>query len=275
MLSKDSACSTAREPAGYAWLTSAAEPSSGPKFSPHGQWANVSVSVVQETLRLAFGRWGCPQALRVDNGYPWGATGGLPTGLSLWSAGLGVPLYYNPPRCPQRNGVVESTQGTSQRWAEPKRCRDVAELRRRVGEEDQVQRAEYPAVAGCSRLQAYPALLHSGRGYCRGWEEMVWDLAAALAYLEGRCVVRKVGQQGKVSVYDRMVSVGRQWAGEQLTLRFAAAHQEWVFSTAEGVEVRRRPALGLTQEAIVNLRATGRPTPAPRTGVTADDDNGA
>lgn len=86
---------------------------------------------MREALRRAFCRRGCPKALRTDNGTPWGSAGGLPTALALWSAGLGVPIWRNPPRRPWRDGAVERSQGTSRRWAAPEGCADFEELRRR------------------------------------------------------------------------------------------------------------------------------------------------
>src|ERR671934_175688 len=71
---------------------------------------------VQPLLRQAFGRWGLPGGLRVDNGKPWGSWSDLPTALALWLLGLGIELHWNPPRQPQRNGVVERSQGTGKRW---------------------------------------------------------------------------------------------------------------------------------------------------------------
>ena len=216
----------------------------------------MAVNAVQEALRAAFGRWGCPGQLRVDNGHPWGATGGLPTALALWAAGLGVPTHHNRPHCPQSNGVVESSQGVTQRWVEAASCADLAQLRQRVAEEDQVQRECYPAILGQSRRAAYPGLLHTGRGYCRQWEEMVWDVGEALRYLSARRVRRKVSPVGKVSLYNRMVMVGRGWAGQRVEVQLAVADgaPQWVVSTSGGQEIRRRPAPGLSQEEIVALR---------------------
>ena len=51
-----------------------------------------------------------------------GRKGTCPPGLELWLAGLGVEVRANPPRRPQDNGVVERSQGTGKRWAEPHRA---------------------------------------------------------------------------------------------------------------------------------------------------------
>jgi transposase InsO family protein len=163
---------------------------------------------VQEALRRAFERWGRPGTLRVDNGNPWGTSSGLPSCLSLWAAGLGIDMHWNDPYRPQQNGVAESTQGTTQRWAEPGQCANFAELCRRVAQEDRIQREVYPAIDGQSRLAAYPFLLHSGRGYSRTWEKYGWDLQAALALLANYQVRRKVNQGGQVSLYNRQIQAG-------------------------------------------------------------------
>lgn len=80
----------------------------------------------------------------MDSGTPWGASGGLPTGLALWLAGLGVRVAHSAPRRPQDNGVVERSQGTQKRWAEPSRCGSAAELQGRCDEADRRQRERSP-----------------------------------------------------------------------------------------------------------------------------------
>src|SRR5688500_11212947 len=106
---------------------SAAGRSYAPAFSPLGQWALVPVAWVRDELRHAFADWGLPGLLRVDNGHPWGSKGDLPTDLALWLIGLGVDLWWNPPRRPQDNGVVERSQGTGKRWGEPHTCASACE----------------------------------------------------------------------------------------------------------------------------------------------------
>jgi hypothetical protein len=204
-------------------------------------------------MRRAFDRWGRPKRLRVDNGNPWGTSSGLPSVLSLWAAGLAIDMHCNDPYRPQQNGVVESTQGTTQRWVEPGQCADFAELCRRVAQEDGIQREVYPAIDGQSRRAAYPFLLNSGRGYSLSWEKYGWDWQAALGLLAEYQVRRRVSGRGQVSLYNRSIQVGEAYGGSEVDVRLDAASVEWVFTDVKGREIRRRPAAGLTEESVRSL----------------------
>jgi transposase InsO family protein len=161
----------------------------------------VPAAQVQTVLRQVFRRWGRPQRLRLDNGIPWGSMVDLPAELTLWLLGLDLDITFNPPRRPQDNGVIERSQGTGKRWAEPGTCANAKELQRRLQEMDVIQREEYPSLQGRSRLAVYPGLKHSGRLYSRRWECQHWRLDLVLAHLSGYAVERQVDNSGTVSVY--------------------------------------------------------------------------
>jgi len=172
--------------------------------------------------------------------------------LELWLCGLAVGLLRNPPRCPQANGVVERSQGTGKRWAEPRACLTAVELQARVTEEDRLQRQVYPCREGRSRWELYPDLVHSGHGYSVGGEPLLWDLGLVLRLLSACRLGRKVSADGKVSLYDRGYSVGRQYQGEVLEVGFDAWSREWIFRQ-EGQEVRRHEAIEVEAERIMAL----------------------
>ena len=230
----------------------------GPLFSPRGRWSEVLPREVQAQLRQAFTRWGRPERLRVDNGAPWGSTGDLPTDLALWLIGLGVAVDWNPPRRPQDNGVVERSQGTAKRWAEPSACASAAELQRRLEEMDDVQRREYPSVRGRSRLEAFPMLAHSGRAYSRAWERKDWSLAAVTAHLAGYVVRRRVDRCGLVSLYNRNHYIGVIHSGKDVFIMFDPGCLEWIIADAEGRHLRRQPADEICPERIIGLTVTNR-----------------
>src|SRR5271166_4111869 len=186
----------------------AAAPFCARSFFPQSYWAHVPDAQVQQALRQAFRVWGRPQRLRVDNGKPWGSWSDLPPPLALWLLGLGIDMIWIPPRRPQRNGVVERSQGTGKRWAEPSQCATAAALQQRFDDMDRLQREEYPHQGERSRWEVYPELAHSGRTYSRAWERQHWDLQRVLEHLSTYAVPRRVDRTGNVSLYNRNQYVG-------------------------------------------------------------------
>jgi len=236
----------------------AAARSCRPQFSPQGFWNQVEPVEVQQTLRQVFSRWGRPQRLRVDNGTPWGSAGDWPTDLALWLIGLGVAMIWNPPRRPQDNGVVERSQGTGKRWGEPRTCRDPDELQQRLDDMDRIQREVYPSIEGRSRWQAFPELPHATRSYSKAWEKRAWDVGLVLAHLADYSVTRRVDRKGQVSVYNRNHYVGKQYSGQGIYVVLDPVDQEWIFTTTEGMQLRRKVAEEITRDRIVNLQVSHR-----------------
>jgi hypothetical protein len=209
-------------------------------------------------LRLAFGRWGRPERLRVDNGSPWGTRGDLPTDLELWLLGLEAGVAANPPRRPQDNGVVERSQGTAKRWGEPWSCDSPGELQRRLGEMDEIQRQDYPSIGGRSRGEAFPQLVHSGRAYTPEWEEAHWSLERVAAELAGYAARRRVDASGTVSLYNRRHYIGSIHKKKDVFVMFDPEAYEWVVADDEGRQLGRQPAKHINREAIRDLAVSLR-----------------
>jgi len=210
----------------------------------------MAASATQEQLRRAFTRWGLPRAIRVDNGAPWGSVGDLPTDLGLWLIGLGITVIRNPPRRPQKNGVIERSQGTGKRWAEPASCADAAELQRRIDQEDRIQRERYPSLAGRSRMAVFPALAHSGHPYRAEDESSRWELGRVLEHLAGYVAVRRVDGKGSISWLNRSCYVGRLAAGREVYVSLDPEAREWIYTDRQGRCYRRQAAEELTADRI-------------------------
>jgi hypothetical protein len=225
---------------------------------PPARWNQVPPREVQAQLRLAFSRWGRPERLRVDNGGPWGSRGDLPTDWALWLSGLEVGVDPNPPARPQDNGVVERSQGTAKRWGEPQTCDGPEELPRRLEDMDRIQRQEYPSLRGRSRLEAYPQLAHSGRGYTPEWEEAHWSLAAVAADLAGYAVRRRVDGRGSISLYNRNHYIGFIHKRKTVYVMFDPEVFEWVVADEEGRQVSRQAATRINREDIMGLAVSQR-----------------
>ncbi len=229
-----------------------------PTFSPQASWATVAPGDTQAALRGAFGRWGRPARFRVDNGTPWGSSGDLPPDLALWLLGLGIDLIWNAARRPEQNGVVERSQGTGKRWAEPWACDTPAQLQARLEELDAILREEYPSVQGRSRRDAFPGLAHSGRPYGAGWERRHWDLGRVLAAVAEHVLVRRVDRKGMVSLYNRTRYVGTAHRGRDVYVTLDPERCEWVFVDLDHNQLRVQPAEELTRARIVGLTVTHR-----------------
>jgi hypothetical protein len=229
-----------------------------PRFSPQGFWVQVPPASVQDDLRQAFQGWGLPLRFRVDNGAPWGSAGDLPTELALWLIGLGLEVMWNTPHRPEENGIVERSQGTGKRWSEPHTCSSIEELQKRVAMMDQIQREEYPSLAGSTRSQAFPQLAQPLRPYSRTWEKKHWRLAAVATHLAGYAVPRQVDKSGKISLYNRSHYVGVLHQGKTVHVMFDPDCYEWVIADLDGRQLRRKPAEEITRERIQTLTVSRR-----------------
>ncbi len=170
--------------------------------------------------------------------------------LALWLLGLGIEVTWNPPRQPQKNGVVERSQGTAKRWAQPGQCVSVAQLQQRLDEADALQREDDPYVGQRSRSQVGPQLRHSGRNYATAREAKQWQLSRVLQHLGGYAVMRRVDCWGKVSLYDRLRYVGVAHAGRWVSVLFDPERVEGVFGDEAGRQMRSQPVVEMQASRI-------------------------
>jgi hypothetical protein len=223
----------------------------------------VPPAAVREQLRLAFARWGLPRRLRVDNGAPWGSTGDFPTELSLWLIGLGVEVHWNAPRSPEENGVVERSQGTSDRWCEPWTCATAEELQERLDRMDRLHREVYPYREGLSRSAYFPGLAHSVRPYAPDAEGALWQWSRVAEHLATYVLVRRVDRSGLVSLYNRGRYVGKIHQGKDVSVMYDPVDNEWLFTDPEGRQLRHQPADELSRERVMALDVTQRQQDTP------------
>ncbi len=149
--------------AGCVWSTNTVVPSLAPRFSPlpvgpcpADRGAAAAADGVHPLGIALPAACGQRQAVGFVERSAFGLGG-------LWLIGLGIDMIWNDPCCPQQNGVVERSQGTAKRWAEPHTCGSAAELQTRLDEDDVLQRERYPLAQGRSRWALFPGLAYSGR----------------------------------------------------------------------------------------------------------------
>jgi hypothetical protein len=162
------------------------------------------------------------------------------------------------PAAAAKNGVVERSQGTAKRWAEPQTCASHAELQERLHADDRLQRERYPLVKDRSRWELFPGLAHSGRRYRVADETRRWDLEQVRQHLAGYAVTRKVDRTGQVSLYNRSYYVGVVHAGQTVYVMFDPQSSEWLFADSTGKQLRSQRAVEIDAERIRALKLTGK-----------------
>lgn len=207
---------------------------------------------VRDALISIFERWGVPQAIKVDNGQPFGdpQRKSIPV-LGLWLISLDITMIWNPPRKPTENAKVERMQGTSGRWAEVDRCANYEQLALRLADVALVQREQYEVsrLGYQTRKARYPQLF-----------EVIpidaheqFDARRAYAYLAQTRLVRRVGSNGRVSLYGYGYQVGYPYRGQEVGVGFNADTCSWIFYDGQDRLIREILAKALTPEHIWSL----------------------
>jgi hypothetical protein len=209
-------------------------------------------------FRRVFVRWGLPDRVRVDNGYPWGTSRDLPSELALWLIGLGVEPIWIPPGQPTCNPKVERCNGLTQQWGELHRCTDCQQAARALDWVGRIQREEYPAIRGRTRTAVFPQLSTPRRVYRRAHEEALWDLSRVDAFLARGCWTRRADGNGVISIYGHNRAVGRAWARQDVVVRFDASSRCWLVSNQNGELIKQLPASELTPARIMALAVSRR-----------------
>ena len=209
-------------------------------------------------FRRVFARWGLPDRVRVDNGYPWGSSRDLPSELALWLIGLGVEPIWIPPAQPTCNPKVERSNGLTQQWGEVHTCADCQQAARVLAWVGRVQREEYPAIRGRTRAEVFPQLGTPRRVYRRAGEAGLWDLVRVDDFLARGCWRRHADVNGVISLYGHGRSIGRPWARQELVVRLDATDRHWLVSAPGGELIKRLPARELTRERILALAVSRR-----------------
>jgi hypothetical protein len=222
-------------------------------FPPQPQWQAIAPGDARALFRHAFGCWGRPGGLRVDNGHPWGLNSGLPPDLALWLIGLGVGMSWIPPRQPQYNGKVERCNGVTQQWAEPSACGSRSALQEQLNRECLIQREKYPSIAGRPRIEAFPGLGRVERPYRADKEDGLWDLSHVDRFLADQVLYRRANARGAIWLYGLGRVLGRIHRGKELYVKFDILTRHWIAMDHQGQELKRLPAEELSRERIIAL----------------------
>lgn len=201
-------------------------PHGGPCLGSEPVTGERTEVVLAALHRLMRRRGEQPAVLQTDRGPCFvGAEGGerraLPGRLTLWLWGLGIAHRVLPPGKPWRNGAVERFHGAVEHsWA---------------GEPDGL--AALLSVWNHGKVTAASPPYQDREGF---------DLGRVWAGLARTRVERSVDPQGKVSVWDRPLRVGRPLALRTVVVTFDAARRLAVVRDKHDAILVERPLPWLT-----------------------------
>jgi transposase InsO family protein len=195
---------------------------------------------VRDRLTGIFRRYGLPNAMLMDNGAPWGDSGGGPyTAFALWLMRLGVRVTHGRPYHPQTQGKDERFHRTLK--AEVLAGRHFADLA-------ECQRAfeHWRHVYNHQRPHQALDLAKPGERYCvspRCFPESL----PTIEYGPDD-IVRKADREGNISFKNRRARLGKPFRGEPVAMR--PTDQDGVFSVhfcthrIAFIDLRTAPACG-------------------------------
>jgi transposase InsO family protein len=180
-----------------------------------GACANEQSPTVQQQLTATFRRYGMPDAFFVDNGSPWGGSGGSPwTGLRVWLLRLGVDVVYARPYHPQSRGKNERFHRTLKAEVfATRRFRDLPDLQRAFDAWRTVYNLERPHEALDMNV---PATRY------RPSARAMPDKPADVEYDSGEITRRVSTTKAYVSFKGRLWRVPQAFRGERLAIRAKA-----------------------------------------------------
>lgn len=194
--------------------------------------AEPSVDSVRPVFERAFEEHGLPEAIRSDNGVPFGSSGaGGLTRLSAWFVKLGIQLHFTRPASPQDNGRHERMHRTLKDQTAKPPCASLAEQQIRFDAFRDHYNQERPHEA---LEQVPPATL---------WTPSPRRLPDTLPepWYDADHQVRRVRSSGEIQWQGQLVFISQPLIGETvgLTEREDGAYSVRFFDLELGVIDRR------------------------------------
>lgn len=205
-----------------------------------GTLKGVTWRAVQQELRIAFTTWGLPDFIQMDRGSIFVGSTRLewPSGLLLWLVGLGVYPIVNRPHCPTDNAQVERQNRVWQNhvaWGA-----NFAQMRDAQQATDQARLDRLHHLPSWNRicqgrapLVACPDLIIPRRPYCNEQESDSFDFERVMLYLSDWSWIRLADKTGSISLGNRNISVGRNYAGQAIETIFDLDQEQFMARTCD------------------------------------------
>ena len=167
-----------------------------------------------------------PKAIRTDNGLPFGIPcRDVVSIMSIWLKAWGIIPILNRPRRPTDNSKVERAQGTTSRWAEVKKCTDLIFLQQQLDEACLIQREKYPVLrlGKVTRAKLYESLYAKTRPF----NQATFDELRAYEHLSKLVISRKVGENGRIIIYDKPFPIGAVHKRKTVFIKLRSDEPQW------------------------------------------------
>lgn len=180
---------------------------------------NEQDAATRQHLVVVFRRYGLPDTMLMDNGSPWGDSGGGRfTAFSVWLLRLGVRVTHGRPYHPQTQGKDERLHRTMKAEIALDRLADLDQCQRAFDTWRHLynHRRPHQAIGMATPSERY-----------RPSERPFPESLPPIEYGAGD-IVRKVDQAGDISFKNRRIRLGKPFRGESIALRATTA--DGVFS---------------------------------------------
>jgi transposase-like protein len=226
-----------------------------------GRYRKLQWQELRQVIRSAAARWETlPDALQTDNevclaGLP---TDPLPSQLTLWLCGLGVPHAFSRPGRPTDQAQIERTHRTLDNLTGMlDGLADLSSLQARLDAERELYNRLFPSRASdCNRrppLRAHPQLCQPRRRYRLEWERQLFNEHLVYQELASLRLERHVTQVGQIQLYGHSVGVGRAYAGQTLNVCCDVSKRQWVISSEDGQVLAERPIQGCDVTSLTGI----------------------
>lgn len=98
----------------------------------------------------------------------------------------------------------------------------------------------------------------NSRDYCQSHEAQQWDIQPVYEFMAATVWTQRVDKVGRISLLSTACSVGRVFAGHDVTILFDADTGEWVIEDEQGQCLKRYASREITPERILNLNLAKR-----------------
>lgn len=215
-------------------------------------WRKLTLAEVQETLRLAFARWGKPLQIQTDREtvYVGSPEANFPSCFTLWLVGMGITHLLSRSHRPTDQPHIERNHRTMGDWVwKDQTFETLALLQQALDHRCASHNQHYPTQAahchGQPPLVVFPWATHSQRLYHPAIESDGFSMERVDQYLAQRVHVRQANANCVVSLGGHSYTMGQPFRDQPVTAQFLPALRSFRFRSAEGHLIRDLPALGL------------------------------